>query len=497
MRVTATDAITHLGGTRCDRRVWIKKTDAATPKDPGDLEAALAAMGEEHEARHAASFTNLVDLGNVKPLTEQSRRTIDEVGRARDVIYQGALVTTHLFGGIDVEVVGLPDFIIPVDEGHVIRDAKLARSVDERSKPGIVRQLQIYGWLFEQITGTVPVALEVFSGEQTIIDIPFEREEAVAELEELYRLASMPGEPFEVVGWSKCQSCSFTDHCWDRALAAREPGTIPDVDVGMGVAFNERGILAFDQIPANFDRQTLADLERPRGRGRVQRVGPVAATRVLRNVEAHDCGTPIVFAEPQIPGHDYYVMFDLEGIPPDQDGPEKVYLWGMQAYPADGSAPDQPIFALAGFGEDGDEEGWKAFLAGAKKLMNSCGEDVPFVHWASYEKTKIGNYIKTYGDPDGIAGKVREENLLDLLPVTRNSVALPLPSYSLKVIEGYLGYQRKLAGYKGDKSIARYMEAVESNDQSHRDAIIRELCQYNGEDLEATWVVLHWLKSLQ
>jgi predicted RecB family nuclease len=497
MRVTATDAITHLGGTRCDRRVWIKKNDAAKPREPGDLEVALATMGAEHEARHAASFTNIVDLGDVKPLAEQARLTLDEIGKRSDVIYQGALVTDHLFGGVGVEVVGLPDFIIPVDGGHVIRDAKLARSVDDRSKPGIVLQLQIYGWLFERITGTAPVALEVFSGEQTIIDIPFERELAVAELEELCRLATLPDEPFEVVGWSKCQSCGFSDHCWDRAVAGREPGTIPDVDVGMGVAFNEIGILTFDQIPTNFDEETLADFERPRGRDRVQRVGPAAAARVMRNVEAHDRGTPIVFAKPQIPEHDYYVMFDLEGIPPDQDGPEKVYLWGMQAYPADGSAPDEPIFALAGFGKDGDEGGWKAFLAGARKLLDSCGEDVPFVHWASYEKTKIGNYIKTYGDPDGIAGKVREQNLLDLLPVTRNSVALPLPSYSLKVIEAYLGYERKLAGYKGDKSIARYMEAVESDDQGHRDEIIRELCQYNGEDLEATWAVLHWLRGLE
>jgi predicted RecB family nuclease len=497
MRVTATDAITHLGGTRCDRRVWIKKNDAAEPKEPGDLEVALAKMGAEHEARHAASFPNIVDLGDVRPLAEQARLTLDEVAKRSDVIYQGALVTDHLFGGSSVEVVGLPDFIIPVDGGHVIRDAKLARSVEEKSKPGIVRQLQIYGWLFERITGRAPVALEVLSGQGTIINIPFSSADAVAELEELSRLASLPSEPFEVVGWSKCQGCDFTDHCWDRAVAAREPGTIPDVDVGMGVAFNDMGVLTFDQIPVNFDEAALADFERPRGRDRVQRVGPVAAARVLRNVEAHDQGTPIVFAEPQIPEHDYYVMFDLEGIPPDQTRPEIVYLWGMQAYPADGSDPADPIFALAGFGPNGDAEGWQAFLAGAKQLMDSFGDDVPFVHWAPYEQTKICNYIETYGDPDGIAGRVREKNLLDLLPVTRSSVALPLPSYSLKVIEGYLGYERKLAGYKGDKSIARYMEAVESNDQSHRDEIIRELCQYNGEDLEATWVVLDWLRGLR
>jgi predicted RecB family nuclease len=40
-------------------------------------------------------------------------------------------------------------------------------------------------------------------------------------------------------------------------------------------------------------------------------------------------------------------------------------------------------------------------------------------------------------------------NLLDLLTVTRNSVVLPLPSFSLKVVEDYVGFERKEAEYGG------------------------------------------------
>jgi hypothetical protein len=41
-----------------------------------------------------------------------------------------------------------------------------------------------------------------------------------------------------------------------------------------------------------------------------------------------------------------------------------------------------------------------------------------------------------------------------------------------------------------------YMEAVETDDMSRREEIVEALCAYNQEDLEATWAVQKWLRSL-
>ena len=46
-----------------------------------------------------------------------------------------------------------------------------------------------------------------------------------------------------------------------------------------------------------------------------------------------------------------------------------------------------------------------------------------------------------YGDKDGIGARVLD-NLLDLLPITRGALALPVTSYSLEVIEQYAGFER-------------------------------------------------------
>ena len=68
--------------------------------------------------------------------------------------------------------------------------------------------------------------------------------------------------------------------------------------------------------------------------------------------------------------------------------------------------------------------------------------------------------------------------------------------YSLKVVERRADYRRTLDEYGGDWSIARYIEAVETDDESAREAIMQEILDYNREDLEATWEVMEWLRSL-
>lgn len=453
-------------------------------------------MGLKHEADHAVkALPGHIDLGDIRDLNERFDATAEHIRDGSRPIFQGALVLDTKVNDQDVKVVGLPDFLVPNGSGYMVRDAKLARSITKAKKPGIVLQLQIYGWLYERALGFAPEGLEVLNGDNDLV--PIERDDAAveAEFERLLELMGMSAMPDEVVGWSKCGACGFKDHCWPAAVEQKAPGVIPGVDAGFGRALMELGIDSYTDIPDTFSEASLAALERPWGKG-LRKVGDERARKVMASVRAHLEDRPILIGEIEVPSHSHYVMFDLEGLPPDTDGPDRVYLWGMQVYPADGGEPDEPIFALAGFGEDGDREGWMTFLAAAARIRDTYGADIPFVHWASYEKTKISAYLKRFGDLNGTGKAILENNLLDLLPVTERSLALPLPSYSLKVIEGYVGYTRTLEGYKGDQSIARYMEAVEAGDGQLRQTIIDELCQYNGEDLEATWAVLSWLLDL-
>ena len=82
-----------------------------------------------------------------------------------------------------------------------------------------------------------------------------------------------------------------------------------------------------------------------------------------------------------------------------------------------------------------------------------------------------------------------------MLPITQKSIALPLPSYSLKVVEQYVGFQRQLEEYGGEWAMAKYIEAVETEDPAARAEVMDQILAYNKEDLEATWAVLEWLRA--
>jgi predicted RecB family nuclease len=371
----------------------------------------------------------------------------------------------------------------------LIRDSKLSRRVDEENHPEILLQLQLYGWLFEKSYGAAPEGLQVLSGRGEIVAVHYDGgKSALQELERLLVLKQLTAEPYEPVGWSKCLGCGFIDRCWKKAEENCDVALVYCVDQSLARTLHSQGVRSRKDLLGKFDAANLSELKRPYG-NREQRVGKTAE-RIMKFADAMEKQQEIVLATPAIPPHKNYVMFDLEGMPPHLDELDKIYLWGMQVY---GEKPSEFIYAVSGFGPDGDKECWFDFLANAKRIFETYG-DIPFVHWAPYEGTYLGRYIDRYGDPDGIAARV-EANLLDLLTVARNSVVLPLPSFSLKVVEDYVGFERKEAEYGGSWAMATFIEASETGDEGKRKELMDEIIAYNKEDLEATWAVFQWLET--
>lgn len=97
-------------------------------------------------------------------------------------------------------------------------------------------------------------------------------------------------------------------------------------------------------------------------------------------------------------------------------------------------------------------------------------------------------------DRGGIAARVLT-NLVDVLPVTQKAVALPLPNYSLKVVEEFVGFKRTQEEYGGQWAMAQYIEATEMEDEAERQKVMTDILKYNEEDLAATWAVFFWLRT--
>lgn len=486
MRLTPSDVYTHYRPSKCDLRVYLKAR-GARGAEPSPYERVLRTLGLRHEQRHLATLDEVEDLSEFQDPAELIERTKAAVAAGAPVIYQAMLKTNLTIDGVECEVSGRPDFLISDNGRYKIRDAKISRRITKDSHPEILLQMQVYGWLFGQIFGANASSLEVFGGTGETVVVPYEGPEAAIEaLKAIVSIRRLDSEPFSPVGVSKCGACGFHDYCWTRAEATHSVALVPGVDQGLAIALKEQGVMTIKQLLERFDEESLGDLQRPQ-RTKLRKVG-IRALSILRNAKSIESGIEILLSAPKVPRFKNYVMFDLEGLPPQLDELQKIYLWGMQVF---GESPGNYIASTAGFGSEGDRQGWEDFLTNAASIFEAYG-DIPFVHWATYEATFIAEYLKRYGDTTGRAARVRK-NLLNLLPITERSVVLPLSSYGLKTIEKYVGFERTQDEFGGNWSMAKYIEATETEDEATRNEVMDAIRTYNKEDLAATWRVLQWL----
>jgi len=487
MRLIASDFVTHQRPSPCELRVWLRHR-GEPERDPTAFDQVLHRLGERHEREHLATLGTYLDLSQ---LDEEQRlqKTSEAIADRVPVVYQPGFRVTHTFGATETEILGIPDFLILDGDGYIIRDAKMARRIDQENHSEILLQVQLYGWLFERSCGTRPKALQVFSGMKEIVAVAYDGGvSALAALEHLLAVKQQEEEAYEPVGWTKCGPCGFNERCWNRAEKNDDVALLPDVDQNLARTLNGMGVRTRKELLSTFDVVSLSALKRPFGKSE-RRVGKTA-DRILQFAEAIERREEKILAVPAIPQHPNYAMFDLEGMPPHLDELDKIYMWGVQVF---GDKPSEFMPAVSGFGPDGDREGWLAYLENAKRIFDLYG-DIPFVHWHSYEKKYLSKYIQRYGDVDGVAARVMS-NLLDLFTVTKESVILPVPSFSLKVIEQYVGYKRKQAEFGGQWAMAKFIEATETSDEEKRRELMDEILAYNQEDLEATWAVFRWLRS--
>ncbi len=488
MPLTASDIVSLYRPTPCSLRPYLR-AKGVPESEPSAFEQIIQTLGQIHEQNHLATLGAYEDISVVER-DQRVFRTLEAIRSRVPVIYQAEFEYESTIDGSPVVVVGRPDFLIFDSDGYIIRDSKLSRKVDEDHHEEISLQLQLYGWLFERTVGTPAKRLQVHTGTGHVVEVPYDGgAAALGKLAEVSAVKQLTTEPYEPVGWTKCEAgCGYAGRCWPQAEARQDVSLVMDVDQGLARQLHSDGITTPQELVSALDIQHLSDLKRPWGT-RQQKVGKKAGA-ILRNAKVLVSGKEEILAPVMIPAHDNYVMFDLEGMPPNLDDLEKVYLWGMQVY---GNSPSKFMGVTSGFGADGDREGWDAFLDTANAIFAEYG-DIPYVHWHHYERTHIKQYIDRYGDPHGVAERVLG-NLLDLLPVTRDSIVLPLPSYSLKVVEGYVGFKRTQDEYGGSWAMAKFILATETHDETERTGLMAEILKYNEEDLGATWAVFGWLRS--
>ncbi|UCD71427.1 MAG: TM0106 family RecB-like putative nuclease [Syntrophobacterales bacterium] len=486
MSLTASDIYAYYQPAECARRVYLRYR-GEPEAEPGPYEQILLRLGERHERAHLASLGEVEDMSSLD-FDKAVRKTKDLIRKGAPVIYQPAFRVETILGSARASIGGVPDFIIRKGNSYLIRDCKISRRINEVDHPEIAHQLILYGWLYEQTTGGKIAGLEVVCGTGEIVAIPYDGGVGVLDtLFRINRIQQQSEEPYNPVGWSRCQPCGFFQRCWGKAEDSQDLTLVPEVDKGLVSILHRSGIRTIRQL-AELDGAYLSEINRPWG-GREQRVGRKAEI-IIKQALALAKNRELIIGKLDLPPARNFAIFDIEGLPPQLDEMDKVYLWGLQVY---GERPGDYLSAVSRFGQDGDRQGWFEFLRNCLKLFTAYG-DLPLVHWSAYERGRVKAYIERHGDPEGIGERVIH-NLLDLLKVAKKAIILPDYSYSLKRIERQAGYRRTLPEGSGEWAMAKYIEATEMENPHERQEIMNEILKYNREDLEATWAVLQWLRA--
>ncbi|MEZ0370072.1 MAG: TM0106 family RecB-like putative nuclease [Candidatus Sericytochromatia bacterium] len=491
MRLSAADIYTYFKPSRCQRRVHLIHHPPESQVPAATAYYTHAQDADFHVERYYFKrMDHPLDLSGLPP-RERKKATLDAILNQEPVIYKPLLESTWQRKGKRITLEATPDFLIRGEDGYIVRHCRMAKKINRENHPDIFWIAQYHAWVYKRIFGEAPIRIEVGNSTGQILTIPFPEKKPIEDmLGHLLSLRQSEELPYHPVSWTKCQSCDFREFCWDVARSEQDIALIPTLESALILALRDAGILTVPQLLKQHTPESLAGFEWKEGNS-PRPIGLDKARNMLFMAESLISKQPILTKVPDLPETRNWIMFDVEGVPARPGQPEKVYLWGM--YLMGEESRNLQLISTA-LNRQADRANWFEFLNQAQAIFDAYG-DVPFVHWGSFEPYCIKLYLQRFGDRRGTANRIHK-NLLDFFTVLKQSVIVPLPSYSLKVIEKYVGFERPDQDTGGYWSVVSYLKSVSTKNPERRDNLLDQLLAYNCSDLQAMWHVLRWFQDL-
>ncbi|ODN31178.1 recombinase RecB [Fervidobacterium thailandense] len=252
-----------------------------------------------------------------------------------------------------------------------------------------------------------------------------------------------------------CRLCPFVEKCFHEARA------IESIDFLHGL----RGKTAEKLRKIGID--SIKDLLNQRDR-LIEHFGPERTRKLIAHARSVIENRPVLFAQP--PQLENGIFLDIESYTPtDFD-----YLFGVLS---DGTYI--PFLA-----RDQNEE-VRAFRNVLEFIDQTSG---PVYHFHQYEVQRFKKLAKRYGID---IPKEFFKRFVDVYKLYADHVALPVPSYSLKVLARYFGFQWRndINGRTVIDTYARYMSTGDED-------ILNAILVYNEDDVRATELLVSKLREM-
>ena len=447
--------------------------------------------GNEHEAAYLARLQaegrSIVriptyddegfDPAEAQQLTEEAIRAA-----TADVIYQPYLTDA------DRRWRGFADFLERLPDGtYEPVDTKLARS----AKPAHVLQLAFYAGQVARIQGAPIEHVHVENGRG-------ERETfRVAELEAYYRrvrgrfLAALESQP-QTYGWpcDHCGICDFRALCWQQRVDDDHLTLVAGMRRGWAEALELEGVTTLEALGERQghapDGMRAETFEKLRHQAELQLRGRRTGTHVWELLPDEPERGFRLLPKPD----EADVWLDLEGHPFYETARGLEYLFG---YCYRDESGEVRYAALWGRDRDGERAVFERFVDWLVERRRRYPR-MHVYHYAAYERTALTRLMGEHATrEDEVDRFLRDELLVDLYRIVRQSLRASVDSYSIKAIEKLYGFERTADVAGGDESIVRFEEWLETGE----DSVLEDVERYNEEDCRSTVALHEWLLSLR
>ena len=448
---------------RCQRLLFLNKYgDKKFQLAPSDFLKRLWKFGRTYESTVIDFFKYEKPKYKVADYKKGFEETLKLMKAGVETIYQGVLRND--------ELQGIPDFLIKA-EGYSLFGDYYYYPVDVKgastSRERYLFQLASYSYLLGEIQGFTP-----FYGGLLLLEMDLQIryfsaliKQVVYGINESSKILSNTETMPDLFIDSNCQMCQWYNFCLPEASEREHLSLVYGVNKKIKDKLEKIKIKNYGEL-SNCVEEDFSEVEEFNGeKGK----SVIIQAKCLKEKKIYLKSVPAINKEEK----EIFIDFESDMVL-DEKGTELKridYLVGLLKH--EDSNENYHSLIL-----DTEEQ----FLADFTKFLNDH-KDYTFYHYGHYEQSIFNDKWKD----------LPKVNLVNIEKIIKDSVVLPISSYSLKSIAKMLGFKWKNKDANAMQSMCWYSNYLETKDRKYLDLSI----EYNQDDCLALKFVKEWLLSLK
>ncbi|MCG7856683.1 TM0106 family RecB-like putative nuclease [Flavihumibacter sediminis] len=498
---SASDLSNHLA---CAHLSWLNQQVALNRLEaPVFIDPSLQLLQERGMSFEESYLQFLCDKGSniLTPAEAEDKlsfeRTASAMQEGYDVIYQATLKMDNWQGRAD--------FLLRVEKpgtlggwSYEVLDTKLARE----TRAGTILQICLYSQMLEGIQGIVPEYMHVITPTEDFQKQSYRVNDFISYTRLIRRrlcdaIELGKDEPITYpLPTPHCDICKWWKRCDNQRRDDDHLSLVAGLSGNHTIELNDRGIITMKELSI----EPLPLKWRP-GKGAVETYTKLREQARVQ-VMAREKGEPVfevleldpaagLFRLPAPSAGD--IFFDFEGDPfAGTNGIE--YLFGWTSF----AGAEEAYQCLWALDSSKEKESFENFIDWVMDRWEKY-PDLHIYHYTPYEpaalKRVMGKYATRENEMDIL---LRAGIFVDLYSITRHTLRAGIEAYSLKELEVFHGFKRKLALRDASLQLRAFEQLLESGNTDSLPTEMTEAIElYNKEDCQSTWSLRQWLEKLR